>query len=150
MSDATVSSPKSPADAPAERGSTTPIELKPRNPGPIWKFFSSVWLAVGLMSWVGIVCAVGTAAGVAEAEVVFFQAKWFVVIILTLMTNITIATLNRSSKPLLDANGEWHFPWRLSQIPFLLVHLGLLITASRHYRSPRSYAYLAFLFAING
>lgn len=130
MSDATVSSPKSPADAPAERGSTTPIELKPRNPGPIWKFFSSVWLAVGLMSWVGIVCAVGTAAGVAEAEVVFFQAKWFVVIILTLMTNITIATLNRSSKPLLDANGEWHFPWRLSQIPFLLVHLGLLTVFS--------------------
>lgn len=100
------------------------IRLKPQNPGPLWKFFTSVWLAVGMMLWVGFICAIGTSF-VREAEVVFFKAKWFVIFLVTLMVNISIATLNRASKPLYE-DGQWQFPWRLSQLPFLCVHAGLL------------------------
>jgi hypothetical protein len=105
------------------------VMLKPQKPGPTWRFFSSIWLAVGLMAFVGAVCALGTMAGVEEAEVVFYRAEWFALILGALMLNLTICTLNRSSKPLHSEKG-WTFPWRLSQIPFLLVHLGLLLLFS--------------------
>lgn len=105
------------------------LMLKPAKPGPIWQFFSSVWLAVGLMAFVGFVSCLGTFV-VEEAEVVFYRARWFAFILGTLMLNLTICTLNRSSKPIYTTEGGIGFPWRLSQLPFLFVHLGLLLLFS--------------------
>ncbi|MDF1666156.1 MAG: cytochrome c biogenesis protein ResB [Planctomycetota bacterium] len=105
------------------------LMLKPSKPGPIWQFFSSVWLAVGLMAFVGFVSCLGTFA-VEEAEVVFYRARWFAFILGTLMLNLSICTLNRSSKPIYTTEGGIGFPWRLSQLPFLFVHLGLLLLFS--------------------
>lgn len=104
------------------------LMLKPSKPGPIWQFFSSVWLAVGLMAFVGFISCLGTFV-VEEAEVVFYRAHWFAFILGTLMLNLTICTLNRSSKPIYTEKGLG-FPWRLSQLPFLFVHLGLLLLFS--------------------
>lgn len=90
------------------------IRLKPRDPGPLWKLFSSVWLAVGLMISVAVMSLVGHVLGIKETEEVFFGSWWFGGILVLLGLNIFVCTLQRS-------------PWRLSQMPFLIVHTGLLL-----------------------
>lgn len=97
------------------------MRVKPIKPGPLWKFFSSIWLAVGLMLVIGVVCIIGHGLGIKETEQVFFESWWFSGILVVLGLNIAVCTMNRSL-----ANPPGWFPWQLSQIPWLMVHLGLL------------------------
>src|SRR5690606_39172697 len=91
-------------------------------PGPLWRFFASVWLAVGLMALIGVVSALGHGLGIKETEKVFFESWWFSALMIVLGINVAVCTLSRSL-----TNPPGWFPWRLSQIPWLMTHLGLLI-----------------------
>ncbi|MCO5167654.1 MAG: cytochrome c biogenesis protein ResB [Planctomycetes bacterium] len=98
------------------------MRVKPLKPGPLWRFFASVWLAVGLMLVIGVVCIVGHGLGIKETEEVFFGSWWFSGLLIVLGVNITVCTLSRS----LTRPPGW-FPWQLSQLPWLMTHLGLLV-----------------------
>lgn len=98
------------------------MRVKPLQPGPLWRFFASVWLAIGLMALIGVVSAIGHGLGIKETEEVFFGSWWFSALMIVLGVNILVCTLSRS----LTRPPGW-FPWRLSQIPWLMTHLGLLI-----------------------
>lgn len=97
------------------------MRLKPAKPGPLWRFMSSVWVGIGLMVVCAVMAIIGHAFDIKETEEVYFGSWWFSGLMLVLAANITVATLDRS---MLDPPG-W-FPWRLSQIPWLMVHLGLV------------------------
>lgn len=98
------------------------MRVKPLKPGPLWRFFASVWLAVGLMLVIGVVCIIGHGLGIKETEEVFFGSWWFSGMLIVLGVNISVCTLSRS----LTRPPGW-FPWQLSQIPWLMTHLGLLV-----------------------
>ncbi|MBI3725879.1 cytochrome c biogenesis protein ResB [bacterium] len=100
--------------------------FRPKELGLLWKLFSSVWLAVGLMIVIAVMSLVGHVLEIKEAEEVFFRSWWFTGVLATLWINIFVCTLSRS-------------PWRLSQAPFLMVHLGLLTLLSAGVLTARSH-----------
>ncbi len=114
MSDATASAPAQPAAAPADATPAADEEgLLDRGINAFWRIFSSVWLAVSLLVVIVTLAILGTILGIEDAEYAFYRQWFFVTPLLLLMVNITVCTLSR-------------YPWRLSQAPFLIVHVGLL------------------------
>jgi hypothetical protein len=98
------------------------IQLKPTKPGPLWRFLSSVWLGISLMLVTALMAGLGHFFGFKETEEIFFGSWWFSGLMLTLALNLTIATLDRA-----QASAPGWFPYRLSQIPWLMLHTGLVI-----------------------
>lgn len=98
------------------------IQLKPTKPGPLWRFLASVWLGISLMLVTALMAGLGHFFGFKETEEIFFGSWWFSGLMLTLALNLTIATLDRA-----QTSAPGWFPYRLSQIPWLMLHTGLVI-----------------------
>ena len=119
----TETAPSLPPAASAEAKRVVPPEpesqlnLLDRLIDRFWRVFSSVWLAVTLMVTIAGMSIVGHSVGIKEAEYAFFRQWFFTAPLALLMLNITVCTLSR-------------YPWRLSQAPYLIVHVGLLTILS--------------------
>jgi hypothetical protein len=114
----------SPAPAPAATSQSAPAS-KPMPSGrpawqrnPLFRFFSSVKLAVVLLSVIIVACAVGTVyesnfdAKVARYYV--YEAPWFNIWLLLLCSNLACAALSRR-------------PWKRHHTGFLVTHLGVIV-----------------------
>lgn len=98
-------------------------------PGKIFDFLASLRLGVVLLSVLGLVCIAGTIAEsnytARLAQRLVYRSLWFDFLLLAVFINVIFATLAR-------------FPWRITQLGFLVTHLGILITlagmvVSHHY-----------------
>jgi hypothetical protein len=96
----------------------------PKNPlrppgflGKVFDFFSSLKLAVILLTVLGAVCVVGTVyesnytADLAKRLV--YRTSWFDFLLAAIFVNVVFATLSR-------------YPWKFQQSGWLLTHLGVL------------------------
>jgi hypothetical protein len=85
--------------------------------GKVFDFFSSLRLAVILLAVMGIVCIAGTIAEsnytARLAQRLVYKTVWFDFLICAIFSNVLFATLAR-------------YPWRISQVGFLITHLGVL------------------------
>src|SRR5258707_10234527 len=85
--------------------------------GPVFKFFSSLKLAVVLLAVLIVAAIAGTIwessfdAKVARAYV--YRAPWFNLWLVLLAANLTVSALSR-------------WPWRKHHVAFLITHLGII------------------------
>ena len=83
----------------------------------IFKFISSVRLAVPLLITLGIVAALGTIIesryNTELAKLLLYDSTWFLVLLSFLWINIFCATLSR-------------YPFKKHQVGFVITHIGLL------------------------
>ncbi len=104
------------------------MRVKPLKPGPLWRFLSSIWLAVALILVMAVLSAIGHLGPTfaprefIQVERFFFGSWWFGGLLAMVGVNIFFGTLNRSL-----AHPPGWFPWRISQLPWLMVHVGLLL-----------------------
>ncbi len=102
---------------------TTEPQRNPLRPdgilGTVFDFLASLRLAVCLLTIMGLVCIAGTIAEsnytARLAQRLVYRTFWFDLLILAIFINVLFATLSR-------------FPWRISQMGFLITHLGVLTT----------------------
>ena len=91
--------------------------IKKLNQNFIFKFISSIRLAVPLMLIVGAIVAYGTVIesnyNAEYAAMAIYKAKWFGLIIIALWINIFAATISR-------------IPFKLHHTGFVITHIGLL------------------------
>lgn len=87
--------------------------------GKVFDFLASLRLAVCLLTVMGLVCIAGTIAEsnytARLAQRLVYRTFWFDLLILAIFINVLFATLSR-------------FPWRITQLGFLVTHLGVLTT----------------------
>jgi hypothetical protein len=79
---------------------------------------ASLQLAVGVMSAIGVACAVATfyeaKHGTAAAQRVFYQSAWFSFLLALLAVNVLWSVVKR-------------WPWKVHHAGFLLAHAGILL-----------------------
>jgi len=84
----------------------------------IFKFFSSVKLAIILLFTLAAILAAGTfiesSYGADAAKILIYQTTWFSLVLVILGINVFSATLTR-------------LPWKPKHIGFLITHLGILM-----------------------
>lgn len=103
------------------RAAKRPKSKNPLRPdgvgGKVFDFLSSLWLALILLSILGVVCIAGTiyesSYTARLAQRLIYRTAWFDLLIAGIFINVLFATLAR-------------FPWPITKTGFLITHLGVL------------------------